>query len=194
MGYLPALRKYGVGADDTVDDIEIEGQESPTSGALTPADFNSTRYPGICKPMNQRALNFITELQRQLNRLAHVKGVAKIGVDGDVGPKTINLLTALGLATMGASCMATAVGAPIITPIIKQKADAAGAPTTVAGPPPLTPPTYITPTGQLRPDASSAGSVMDAFNAMSTGQKVVAAGLLAGIGFLGFKELSKKKR
>lgn len=194
MGYRKALTYYGMGADDASLEIEVD-----ESGGLTPADFNSTKFPGVCKPTNQKALDKILEYQRQLNRLAHQKGFAKIAVDGDVGPATLQLLGKVSPANAGSSCLNAAVSADMMTPIFKQQADAAGVPATVAGPRPATPPSYITPTGTVIKgsvlSSSGAGaSLIDAFGSMSPGQKVLAAALLGGIGYFGYKELKKGKK
>lgn len=193
MGYLAPLRHFG--ADEELD-IEIDEPVS-ASGGLTPADFNSTRYPGICKPMNQRALDIVKDLQKQLNRNAHVRGIAKIAIDGDIGPGTLSLLSKVAPAGANwstSSCMNVAAGADIIAATLKRLADAAGAPSSVSGPMPAKPPTFIDIKGNVHQDANSAGSIIDTFSNMSTGQKVIAAGLLAGIGYLGFKELKKSRR
>lgn len=189
MGYTKALTHFG--ADEAELEIEVD-----SNGGLTPSDFNSTRFPGVCKPTNQRALDKIMEYQRQMNRLAHSKGFAKIAVDGDVGPATLQLLAKVSPANAGQTCLNAAISADMMTPVFKAQADAAGVSATVAGPRPASVPTYITPSGVIKPSATAgaAGSLIDTVNQMSTGQKMLAAALLGGIGYFGYKELKKGKK
>ncbi len=64
-------------------------------GSIDPSNFNSTKYPGICKPSNTTTLAAFKNLQAQLNRVAQAIGASKVTVDGDLGPGTLSLLSAV---------------------------------------------------------------------------------------------------
>lgn len=196
MPYLMSTKRFGVGADDTTanaPDTEIDMGEF----SLTADDFNCTKYPGVCKPTNLTALSRIRELQMQMNRVAQLRGVAKIGVDGDVGPGTIKLYSTLqGVSVGSINAITIATSAPYESKTFMDIADAAGIPTTVPQPAPATQPSIINTTTGLEipvPTPESSG-VVAAFSGMSTAQKVIFAGLLGGVGLLVAKEFGKKKK
>jgi hypothetical protein len=60
-------------------------------GTVDDNQFNSTTYPGICRPSNKGALAIFKNLQAQLNRVAQGAGLSKITVDGDLGNATLAL-------------------------------------------------------------------------------------------------------
>lgn len=62
-------------------------------GVVDTSHFNSTTYPGTCKPSDSDTLAIFKNLQAQLNRVAQGLGFAKISVDGDIGPGTLGLLS-----------------------------------------------------------------------------------------------------
>lgn len=62
-------------------------------GAVDASNFNSTSYPGICKPSNLATLAIFKNLQAQLNRVAQGLGLDKITVDGDIGNAVLLLLS-----------------------------------------------------------------------------------------------------
>jgi lysozyme family protein len=61
-------------------------------GTIDTSHFNSTKYPGICKPSDLPTLTLFKNLQAQLNRIAQAAALSKVTVDGDIGPGTIALL------------------------------------------------------------------------------------------------------
>ncbi len=124
-------------------------------GATSAGDWNSTKYPGVCKPTNFTALAIAKSLQSELNRLAQVQGLPKIAVDGDIGPSVIRLIQALKpypfapfLSQTGLTCSAVAMQAEAVTATAKAVADAASVPAKVSQPAPSKPITIITPAGQ----------------------------------------------
>lgn len=156
-------------------------------GAVALTDFNSTKYPGICNPSNFETLDKFKELQRQANRLAQARGIAKIAVDGSIGPGTIGIMKQL-LPGSGMTCNDIAIGAEAFTAQLRILADQAGVSKTVSGPTPVTPPKIVTQAGVDLPAPSGM------FGEMSTGVKVAAAGLLVVAGFMLFGPKSKKRR
>lgn len=167
-----------------------------TTGTTTTAD-DFTSVGGVCKPKNFPALNVARELQRQLNRVAQVKGFAKVGVDGAIGPGTLALFTKVQAVSSGqvmgspATCMGVAPDVDILAPQVKALADSLGAPATVSEPLSITPPTILTKSGKILvpPDAGAVG----AFASMSTVEKLALLGVAGGIGYLLFAGKKKKK-
>jgi hypothetical protein len=156
-----------------------------------PLAFNSTKYPGICKPSDTRTLAAFKELQSQLNRLAKGKGLSdRISVDGDIGPGTSNLMVKTGMSTSTMACTAIAVAATAFAAQAKQLADQLKAPASVAGPLPVRAPTLVSSVGlEIPAPATGIGAgVFNAFTGMSTPMKVAAVGILAGIGYFAFKK------
>ncbi len=154
-----------------------------TAGA--PA-FNCTKYAGVCKPSDQATLKLFQELQRQLNRAAAAKGMAKISVDGDIGPGTRSLAHAVGLigVSAGTPTSTIAAGCVLFTSLARGLADEAGVAVSIAQPAAGKPPTIVMANGAeytAPPTSIFGGGVL---GSMSTGQKVAAAGCVAAIGFL----------
>lgn len=65
-------------------------------GDVPTSSFNSTSFPGVCKPSDTATLAIFKNLQAQLNRVAQGAGISKISVDGDIGNDTLMLLSAIG--------------------------------------------------------------------------------------------------
>jgi hypothetical protein len=169
-------------------------------GDVASTDFNSTKYPGVCKPSTTDALATFRRMQTQLDRVATVKGLPLIAVDGDIGPGTIGLFsklkqeivsyamanqdvaasTKIALAT---SCAQVASVADVIANEAESYADSLNAPSKPASPPPAKPPTLVLQTGQEVPAPMSA-DILEAFkNIGTTGMLAIGAAML-GIGFL----------
>jgi len=158
---------------------------------ITNADFNSTRFPGKCYATNTATLEKFKELQRQLNRVAKLRGYSLLSIDGYIGPDTIALFTKVYASQQ--SCSQIALFTEAYIPQIKAMADQGGAPKVVTAPKPATPPAYIPPTStSLVPQPASA-SVMDAFAGfgLSSTQLMIVAGLGA---FIVYKKFIKKAR
>ena len=178
-------------------------------GEVTSAAY--TIVGDVAKPANFTVLEQFKELQRQLNRVAKVKGLRAIGIDGDIGPGTIALtqgvqnaakadLTAGKLAdTRAATGVALirsstadgiAGGVPAITEHIKGYASQLGASTSVSSPRPAQPPAiYVPSTGLSVPQPMSA-SALDALKNLSTVEQLG----IVGVGVGALIVLGKKKR
>jgi hypothetical protein len=164
-------------------------------GTIDASHFNSTKYPGICKPMDKDTLDQVVAMQQQLNRLAQLKAIPKIAPDGDVGPATVALVNkmkevVLDLTTDTSTCLAVAMNADVIASNAQMAADAAGVPSSVSAPTPPKPPSYVLPSGTtVTPPSSSAASISDAFGGMSTTTL-----LLLGVGVVGVGYMVANKR
>lgn len=188
------------------------GSPAPTDNVNVTADGSSSisisdfkNVGGTCKPMNFPALNFAKALQDQMNRVAQAKGWGKIAADGAIGPGTVALFAKIKAAfpqtVMGdtSSCSFIAADADVLAEQVRQVADSLKAPATVSAAPGAAP-SITTKSGAvvLAPTSSGTGvSLIDgAIGGMSTGQKVVLAGLVGGIGYVLYKKSKKgsKKR
>jgi hypothetical protein len=162
--------------------------------SISSADFNSTAKPGVCKATNITALNYVKELQRQLNRVAQVKGFSKIAADGEIGPGSLALFAkvqgAAGSQVMGSpsSCMGVAPDADVLSAQVQGYADSLGAPAKASSAIALKAPTIIKPNGQ---EVAEAG-MMAAFGQLPTLEQLAVVGVLGGIGYLLFT--GKKRR
>lgn len=161
-------------------------------GTIDASNFNSTKYPGICKPMNRETLDQVVEMQNQLNRVAQNKGLPKIAPDGDVGPGTVGLVNkvkeiVLDLATNTSTCMGVAMNADLIASNAKMFADTAGVSATVSAPIPPRPPSFIAPTGV---EIAAPGAAASAAGGMSTTTMLLIGAVIIGAGYF----LSKKGR
>jgi hypothetical protein len=175
----------------TLGDGEIEME-----GSTWQPTFNSTKYPGVCKPSNVGTLAAFKALQTQLNRVAQAKGLTKIGVDGDIGAGTLRIMTSAGMIPAGTPCSVVAAQVTISTVTAKTIADAAGISSSVAGPLVLKRPTIVDAAGResiVQSPAIGAGLV-GAFSNLSTPMKLAAVGILGGIGYFVFKDTKKKRR
>ncbi len=169
--------------------------DTTTEIANTPLSFNSTKYPGVCKPMDFRTLAVFQGLQSQLNRLAQVKGLAKVAVDGDIGPGVISLAGKAGIAPVGSACSVIAANAIVYEAQSRLLADTLKAPAMVSGPAPLKAPSIIDPKTMLDvPAPRASAGLLDGFNNLSTPLKLAAVGVLGGIAYYIHKGSKKKGR
>jgi lysozyme family protein len=136
-----------------------------------------------------------------LNRVLDSLGVAKIGVDGAIGPGTLAALQTIGAQAASASsygltnvnhtCANVAANVQRLTVGAQGLADFLNVPSSVSSPSPDSTPSYVNlATGQLQTQAVGA-SAMDAFNNLSTTQKLA---LGAGLAVAGFYAMRGKKR
>lgn len=173
---------------------------------VTSSDFNCVKYPGICKPMNLRALQTVQALQAQMNRVAQVKGMGKIAVDGAIGPGTLALFNQVAAASQGTPYVMSPVGS---TPLLAADADvyasqcaglanALGAPAQVSAPSANSPVTLVNRAGaelkapKANQDMAGAG-ILAAFNGMSTVAQVAVVGI-GGFAVLKFMKKRKGRR
>lgn len=179
-------------------------------GDLDSSDFNSTKYPGICKPSNVSSLATFKKLQSQLNRVASMKGVPTIAVDGDIGPGSLRLFasmqsTLVAFLNVGdvtsaikiagvssSSCSSLALVADVVGDAAQKYADSLGAPTTVASPTPAKASTLVLPNGIEKP-APAGADMMAAWTNASTEMKIAFVAVMGGIGYYLYKG-SKKRR
>ena len=163
-------------------------------GEQGPLFFNSTKVPGICKPMDRMTLEVVIDMQKQLNRSAHGAGIAnRISTDGDVGPATGKLLGQVisklsGLPPMNtSSCAGFSPHSREIANAAATFADKAGVPKTVSSLPPTKVPSFVDPKTGLDVKVPTAGAgILGAFTSMSTPMKLAFAGILGGIGYFLF--------
>lgn len=177
-------------------------------GDVASTDFNSTKYPGVCKPSTSSALVMFRELQKQLGRVASVKGLKPIAIDGDIGPGTVGLfkavqnaaqadansgsVTAQELVTYNnTSCTIIATSADDSSVTLKNYADFLNAPSSPPTPPPAKPPTLVLNTGQEVPAPMSA-DIMQAWTGLGGTGQLVALAALGGIGWYMLKGSKKK--
>lgn len=157
-------------------------------GTIDASNFNSTKYPGVCKPMNVDTLNQVVDMQQQLNRVAQQKGVAKIAPDGDIGPATVALVNkvkeiVLDLTTPSSTCSQVASNADLIANNARMFADTAGVPATVAAPAPPKPPSFITPAGGEISVPGAGGASASLLDGMSTTTMILLGVAVVGAGY-----------
>lgn len=200
---LVRARKKGLG-DDIDDLIDFLFGDNTTDAASAPASDNVnatangtttssadfTAVSGVCKPKNFPALKTTQEMQRQLNRVAQVKGYSKISVDGAVGPGTLALFQKVQAISAGqvmgdpSSCMGVAPDVDVLGAQIKTLADGMGAPATVSDPISIVPPTIQTNSGKKVPVPDS--GIWASLAALSGIEKVALLGVAGGLGYLAF--------
>jgi hypothetical protein len=177
------------------DDPAITDIESPTPLQASVPVWNMS-IPGICKPGDKNTLFTVTGFQKQLNRVADIKGIAKIGVDGDLGPKTLGLfrqvqsLAGGQISGDGSTCAGLTESLPVIAVQVAQFADSLGAPARTSSPPAPTPTFISQATGQEVKVPQAGASVADMFMGMSTPMKVAFAGVLGGIGYFAYRAMA----
>ena len=166
-----------------------------TLGDLAPSDWNSTKYPGVCKPTNFTSLGLFQELQMQLNRLADHMGLKKVGVDGDLGPGTLKLLAqckakGLGMPFPIDTCSQVAKTAVQITTILRGTADSFGVPAKVSAPAVWHPATIVTPAGDevKAPEEFQRNASPGLSGALGGAGTVVAIGALGAIVYMLHKD------
>jgi len=176
------LRGYGdIGTD-------LLGGLTSGAGAGAVLSYNSTKYPGTCKPSNTYTLNLFKALQSQLNRVAQLQGLSKISTDGDIGPGTVSLASrAIGAPS---SCTAIAANVAGYTQQAKIMADTGGAPSSVSAPPQTKPSTIVDAiTGMESPAPSGiAASLTGLWDGLTPAGKIGAVGILGGIGYYLYKK------
>ena len=184
----------GQAEDPAITDIDSSG---PLIASVPSWNMS---IPGICKPGDKNTLFLVTGFQKQLNRVAEVKGIAKIGVDGDLGPRTLALfrqVQSLAGGTIsgdGSSCAGLAETLPQIGVQVASFADSLGAPARTSSPPAPTPTFVSQATGQEVKVPQAGASVSDMFMGMSTTMKVAFVGILGGIGYFAYQALGKPAR
>jgi len=159
--------------------------------------WNSTKYPGTCKPSDFATLAKFKALQEQLNRVAQVKGFTKIAVDGDFGPGTVDLAKKVSQSNT-LTCSALAGSVTTFTASFAALATSLSAPAKVAGPAPIKPPSIVNAAGNvvIAPPGSGnpiAASLYDSVSGLGTVGVVAAVGIAGGIGYLLFFKKKRRK-
>lgn len=178
-------------------------------GDVSSDNFNSTKYPGVCKPSNTATLAVFKAMQTQLNRCASVSGMSTIAIDGDVGPGTISLFGKLKAALMSiaptvqfsagvrlaavdaTSCSSIAAAADTIRDVAEAYANSKGAAVKPPAPTPTKPPVLVDSKTGIEKPAPAGANLLASFESLPTVYKVVGAGILAGIGFFAYKDMKK---
>jgi hypothetical protein len=171
----------------------------PTMGTIDSTHFNSTRYPGVCKPTDFPTLEVFKEMQYQLDRLAEGRKLAKIAIDGDIGPGTMKLVKATGPWMMvdTSSCASVAQYADVISAGAQKKADDLGVPAKITTPATFAKPSILAPTGAIvvaPPGQMGAGaSIGDAFKGLGTAGMLAVGAAIVGIGYFVTTKMKKAK-
>lgn len=197
-----AAKAVGQG-DDPQLDVTFAG--SPSTTTVATSDFVSTG--GVCKPKNKPALEAARKLQAQLNRIAKVRLLTPVSVDGEIGAVTLFLFRAVqGFAGQAggdlsiadaSNCLFIAGDSDVLSEAARQYADQIGAPAVAPSPPLAKPLTVIHPvTGApvVVHQANVAGqqaALSDTLKGMSGTQQVILVGLMGGIGFMLYKKYGK---
>jgi len=161
----------------------------PTMGDTESIAFNSTKYPGICKPSNPTTLQAVYDMQNQINRIAKIKGGKIIAQDGDIGPGTLAAARFAAESSPNpsrppSSCMD--LGANIIgfTAAVMAKADALGAPAKVSAPVPAKAPTLVMPTGlEVKGGPPVGASALDSLKHLGMPMMLGLGAVAIGIGY-----------
>lgn len=170
------------------DDTDNVNQTAGGGTTTSAADF--TTVGGVCKPRNFPALDAVRVFQRQLNRVAQVKGFSKIVVDGAVGPGTLALFRQVQSVGKGSvmgdpsTCTGVAPDVDVLAAQVKDLADTLGAPAQVSGPVAIATPTILTKSNKvvIAPDAGA--GLLGAVASMSGIEKVALVGVAGAIGYL----------
>lgn len=181
-------------------------------GDVASDQFNSTKYPGICKPSTASALAIFKRLQTQLNRVAYAKGIATISVDGDLGGGTLGLFAKVkptivqyligdgnpiiaGLvgAADTSNCSAVASMADVIANAADACATALKSPSSPPAPKPTKQPMLVLADGTEK--APPVGSnLLAAFESAPNYQKFALLGVLGGAAFFVIKKKRRGRR
>jgi hypothetical protein len=171
-------------------------------GSVVPS-FCSATHPmagcspisGVAKPMDVATLDLFKELQRQLNRVAQLKGLSKIDVDGRIGPGTVKLYRLAFNQPSSITCDTVALVASSVVQSAKALADQGSVPTTVPGPiVPISPPSTPNTDGTVSdpPGVGAFGAIQGLATMLPGGN----LGALAAIGLIsyGVYRISKKPK
>ncbi len=178
--------------------LPTDNVNQTTGGGTSTSASDFTTVSGVCKPQNFPALTAVRVLQQQLNRVAQVKGLGKISVDGAIGPGTLALFRQVQSASAGSvmgdatTCMGIAPDVDVLGAQVKDLADTLGAPESVSGPIGITVPTILTKSGKtlVAPDGGMAASLAS----MSSIEKMALLGVAGAIGYLLWGKQKKRRK
>jgi hypothetical protein len=163
-------------------------------GVIDAAKFNCTKYPGICKPMDFLTLDIVRDMQMQLNRIAKMKNLKMVAIDGDIGPGTMALAAKcdIGIAA-GGPVSGFALIADVVRDTARAKADALGAPATVSGPVPAKAPTIINAAGvEIKAPPMVGASLVDSVKNLGMPTLLALGAAAIGAGYFLTKGSKKK--
>ncbi len=185
----------GGAVDASQADPDDNVNQTVGGGSVSAADYTSVN--GVCKARNFPALAAAKELQAQLNRVAQMKKLGKIAVDGAIGSGTLTLFravqTAAGGAVMGdaSACMNVAADSDVLSEQVKLFADSLNAPAKVSAAASLSYPSIVTKSGKtvVPPDAGITGDLAS----MSTIERLAIVGVAGAIGYLVYTGAKRRK-
>jgi len=131
------------------------------------------------------------------NRVAQMKKLGKIGVDGAIGQATLTLFRAVQTAAAGAvmgdpsNCMGVAADADVLSEQVKAFANSLNAPAQVSAAVSLSYPSIVTKSGKtvVPPDAGITGDLAS----MSTLERLAIVGVAGAIGYLVYTGAKRRK-
>ncbi len=157
---------------------------------IPPSQPGFVNVGGVCRATDSATLDQFKNLQRQLNRVADVKGYTKIGPDGVIGNLTLTLLNQVLNQGLGCSDVANQIDA--LTTAATTMADSLGASSSVSSPAPAKRPAIVNmSTGKVTPQPVTT-SLSDTFKNLSTFQKIV-GGIVLGVGGIFAAKYAKKR-
>lgn len=190
-----------------------------TESFLKLAKPNYKVVGGVAKATDATTLDLFKAVQGQLNRVAKIKGIKTIALDGAIGTDTKNLVTAVIQAAAAdynawskiytsdqLARIVSLIATPTTTPDeiaasslslysnTKAYADRLSAPPAVASPPPASPPTYIDISSNKEVGQGMAASASDAWQRLGTGTQIATIGALGVAGFYFWREHKKGSR
>lgn len=180
-------------------------------GDISSDNFNSTKYPGVCKPSNVSTLATFKRMQTQMNRVAAVKGFKTIAIDGDVGPGTLGLFKMVQAfivqhaldngdfaaaskisSAPSSSCTAVAMIADVIANEADSLASELNAPANPPAPQPTKPPVLVSSTG-IETKVPAGASLLTAWESAPAATKYLALAVLGGIGYFTLVKKPRRK-
>ena len=118
-------------------------------GSCSPISSIACSGGPVCKPMYADTLALFKSLQLQLNRVLVASGQKAMGIDGRIGPCTVQAInkTASVHGMTFVDCNAVSAASPSVVAALKQAADKLGAPAQVSAPAPRAPASTANPDG-----------------------------------------------
>lgn len=180
-------------------------------GDVASSGFNSTKYPGICKPSTDAVRQTFRRMQTQLNRVAAAKSIPTTAIDGDIGPGTLSIFGKLqpdlithatknmDLAaaakigtTVPSSCSSVASIADVIANVADSLASELKAPSSPPAPKPIAPPMLVMPDGTEK-TPSKVADIIGTFQSASPVTQMAGIGIVGGILYFAFMRKRTKR-
>jgi hypothetical protein len=164
----------------------------PVGASASDMAFNTTKYPGICKPSNEATLQAVYSLQKELNRVSYAKGIKPpIAVDGDVGPGTVARFNKI----LGGNADCTDIAREILahTASLAVLAAALQAPASVPSPIPAKAPTIVLPTGaEIKGPPPTGASALDSIKNLGMPMLLLLGAGAVGVGYYVTRKKGRK--